>query len=89
MSDDRTDYQKIQEEVMDKLILAGWVKASVRRAGETKFLVNPEARVCIRKLRDFVAAFDTPGIKNAHTWMFFKIVSDGTFSDGDVLEQDA
>jgi len=83
MSDEQSDYQKIQEEVIDKLILAGWVEASARRGDTTTFLMRPEARECVRKLRDFMGAFDAPGVTHAHAWMFFKIIGDDTFSDHD------
>lgn len=85
MSDetDIPDDQKVISEVIEKLMLSGWVEASARRGNDTAFMVRPDARFCIRKLRDFVAAFGEAGIQPSHQFMFFKMLSDDTFSDED------
>lgn len=75
------DRAKIQEEVIDKMILAGWAGSSVRKEDLTTFSLHADARECIRKMRDFVAAFGAEGITVDHAWVFFQIISDDTFSE--------
>jgi hypothetical protein len=84
MSDEQSDYQQTFSDVIEKLILAGWIEASARRGDLTAFSLRPDARICIRRLRDFIIAFGPDGIPLDRQWMFFKMLSDDTFSDGDV-----